>query len=94
LQQCFINYYRCVQKATKEDLNTLLPDKWSREDELRLTTVVQAKVIQNMAVVTLPLNLVAITDGARAIRNRLLLQRAVIVIWIEYHLYPGDDCCK
>ena len=42
-------------------------------DLLSLSDVVRAKIIQEYGQETNPLNLVAITDGARAIRHRLLV---------------------
>jgi len=43
------------------------------EDLLSLATVVQAKVIQEYGDETRPLNIVAITDGARVIRQLLAI---------------------
>lgn len=58
------------------------------EDSLSLSSVVKAKVVQEYGNQTLPLNLVAITDGARVIRHRLLtiFGVAVTVILDWYHL--------
>jgi hypothetical protein len=77
-----------LQKATGGFEYIASPINGAGEDELRLTTVVRAKVIQKYGSETDPLNLVAITDGARAIRNRLLtiFRGAVIVILDWYHL--------
>ncbi|MBV8885402.1 MAG: hypothetical protein JO235_15605 [Chroococcidiopsidaceae cyanobacterium CP_BM_RX_35] len=58
------------------------------EDLLSLATVMQAKVMQEYGDETRFLNIVAITDGARVIRNRLLaiFGVAVTVILDWYHL--------
>jgi len=48
------------------------PNQSVRADLLSLSDVVRAKIIQEYGQETNPLNLVAITDGARAIRQRLL----------------------
>lgn len=58
------------------------------EDLLSLANVVKAQVIQEYGSQTSPLNLVAITDGARAIRHRLLtiFGGVVVVILDWYHL--------
>ncbi len=58
------------------------------EDLLSLTSVVKAKVMQEYGSETTPLNLVAITDGARVIRHRLfaIFGATVIVILDWYHL--------
>lgn len=55
---------------------------------VHLASVVKARVIQEYGSKTLPLNLVAITDGARAIRHRLLtiFGIAVTMILDWYHL--------
>lgn len=57
------------------------------EDLLSLASVVQAQVIQEYGRETHPLNIVAITDGARAIRLLLaIFGSGVIVILDWYHL--------
>lgn len=58
------------------------------ENLLSLATVVRAKVIQEYRDGTRPLNIVATTDGARVIRQRLLaiFGVAVTVILDWYHL--------
>ncbi|MBD2306749.1 hypothetical protein H6G17_14680 [Chroococcidiopsis sp. FACHB-1243] len=58
------------------------------EDLLDLAKVAKAKVIQEYGSQTLPLNLVAITNGARVIRHPLLtiFGVAVTVILDWYHL--------
>jgi len=48
-----------------------IANQWGA-DLLSLSDVVRAKIIQEYGQETNPLNLVAITDGARAIRQRLL----------------------
>ncbi len=55
---------------------------------LSLSDVIRAKIIQEYGKETNPLNLVAITDGARAIRNRLIavFGGAFTVILDWYHL--------
>lgn len=55
---------------------------------MSLTSVVRAKVIQEYGKETTPLNFVAITDGARTIRNRLftLFGEALTRILDWYHL--------
>jgi len=53
-------------------LNTPAPINQLGADLLSLSDVVRAKIIQEYGQETNPLNLVAITDGARAIRQRLL----------------------
>ncbi|WP_028954129.1 hypothetical protein [Synechocystis sp. PCC 7509] len=58
------------------------------ENLLNLASVVKAKVIQEYGSKTFPLNLVAITDGARTIRHRLftIFGPAVVVVLDWYHL--------
>lgn len=57
------------------------------EDSLCLSSLVKAKVVQEYGSQTFPLNLVAITDGAKSIRHRLFtFGIAVTVILDWYHL--------
>lgn len=77
-----------LQKSTGAFEYITAPTNAEGKDLLSLATVVQAKVIQEYGHETRPLNLVAITDGARVIRNRLLaifgVATTVILDW--YHL--------
>ncbi len=76
------------QKASTEFEYTATPINALGEDLLNLASVVKAKVIQEYGSKTSRLNLVAITDGARAIRTRLftIFGVAVTVILDWYHL--------
>jgi hypothetical protein len=77
-----------LQKATTEFEYIAAPINAKGEDLLSLASVVKAKVIQEYGSKAPPLNVVAITDGARAIRHRLLtifgVEVTVILDW--YHL--------
>lgn len=55
---------------------------------LNLATVVKAKVMQEYGLKASPLNIMAITDGAKIIRNRLkaIFSVAVVVILDWFHL--------
>jgi len=77
-----------VQKATTGFEYIAAPINAKGEDLLSLASVVKAKVIQEYGSKTSPLNLVAITDGATTIRQRLLtiFGIAVTVILDWYHL--------
>ena len=77
-----------LQKSTGEFEHITAPMNAEGEDLLSLATVVQAKVMQEYSDETHPLNIVAITDGARVIRQRLLaiFGVAVTVILDWYHL--------
>jgi len=77
-----------LQKSTGEFEYITAPTNAEGKDLLSLATVVQAKVIQEYGHKNCPLNIVAITDGARVIRNRLLaiFGVAVTVILDWYHL--------
>lgn len=77
-----------LQKATTGFEYIAAPINALGEDLLSLASVVKAKVIQEYGRKTFLLNLVAITDGARAIRGRLLtiFGRAVTIILDWYHL--------
>lgn len=77
-----------LQKAPAEFKYVAAPINADGEDLLSLTSVVKAKVIQEYGSQVSALNLVAITDGARAIRHRLLtiFGVGVIVILDWYHL--------
>jgi len=77
-----------VQKATTGFEYVAAPINAKGEDLLSLASVVKAKVIQEYGSKTSPLNLVAITDGATTIRQRLLtiFGIAVTVILDWYHL--------
>lgn len=77
-----------LQKATAGFEYIAAPIDATGEDLLDLSKVTKAKVIQEYGSQTLPLNLVAITDGARVIRHRLLtiFGVAVTVILDWYHL--------
>lgn len=77
-----------LQKSTGAFEYITAPTNAEGKALLSLATVVQAKVIQEYGHETRPLNIVAITDGARVIRNRLLaifgVAATVILDW--YHL--------
>ncbi|RUS92787.1 hypothetical protein DSM107010_72880 [Chroococcidiopsis cubana SAG 39.79] len=77
-----------LQKATGEFEYIAAPIDAKGKDLLTLASVVKAKVIQEYGRKTFPLNLVAITDGARTIRHRLLsiFGVAVTVVLDWYHL--------
>lgn len=77
-----------LQKATPGFEYIAAPINATGKNLLDLASVVKAKVVQEYGSQTLPLNLVAITDGARAIRHRLLsiFGVAVTVILDWYHL--------
>ena len=77
-----------LQKANAEFEYTAAPINPKGENLLSLASVVKAKVIQEYASQTSPLNLVAITDGAKTIRHRLLtiFDVAVTIILDWYHL--------
>ncbi len=77
-----------LQKASAEFEYVAAPINADGEDLLSLASVVKAKVIQEYGSQASALNLVAITDGARAIRHRLLtiFGRGIIVILDWYHL--------
>ena len=77
-----------LQKATTGFEYIAAPVNAKGEDLLSLASVVKAKVIQEYGSKTPPLNLVAITDGAKTIRHRLLtiFGLAVVVILDWYHL--------
>ncbi len=77
-----------LQKATTGFEYIAAPINAKGENLLTLASVVKAKVIQEYGSKTLPLNLVAITDGARTIRHRLLtiFGIAVTMILDWYHL--------
>jgi len=66
-----------LQKATTGFEYIAAPINAKGEDLLTLASVVKSKVIQEYGGQTLPLNLVAITDGARVIRRRLLTKKGV-----------------
>lgn len=76
-----------MQKATEGFEYLAAPINQVGEDLLSLRDVVRAKLIQEYGKKTNPLNLVAITDGARAIRQRLLaiFGAGVTVILDWYH---------
>ena len=71
------------QKATPGFEYIAAPIDATGEDLLDLAKVTKAKVIQEYGNQTFPLNLVAITDGARVIRHRLLTIFGVAVTVIE-----------
>ena len=77
-----------LQKSTGAFVYITAPMNAEGEDLLSLATVVRAKVVQEYSDETRPLNIVAITDGARVIRQRLLaiFGVAVTVILDWYHL--------
>lgn len=77
-----------LQKATTGFEYIAAPINAKGEDLLTLGSVVKAKVIQEYGSQPLPLNLVAITDGARTIRHRLftIFGTAVVVVLDWYHL--------
>ncbi len=77
-----------LQKATTGFEYIAAPINPEGKDLLTLASVVKAKVIQEYGSQTLPLNLVAITDGAKTIRHRLfaIFGTAVAVILDWYHL--------
>ncbi|WP_250123491.1 hypothetical protein [Chroococcidiopsis sp. CCMEE 29] len=77
-----------LQKATAGFEYIAAPINTQGEDLLNLARIVKAKVIQEYGSQTFPLNLVAITDGARTIRHRFLTIScvAVTIILDWYHL--------
>ncbi len=77
-----------LQKATTEFEYIAAPINAKGEDLLSLASLLKAKVIQEYGSPTSPVNLVAITDGARTIRHRLLtiFGKAVTRILDWYHL--------
>lgn len=77
-----------LQKATSQFEYIAAPINASGENLLNLASVAKAKIIQEYGNQTPPLNLVAITDGAKAIRHRLLTIFGVAVTRILdwYHL--------
>ena len=77
-----------LQKASTAFEYIAAPINECGEDLLTLASVVKAKVIKEYGSETNPLNLVAITDGARVIRQRLvaIFAATVRVILDWYHL--------
>ncbi len=77
-----------MQKSTGEFEYIAAPINANGEDLLTLASIVKAKVIQEYGRKTPLLNLVAITDGARTIRHRLLtiFGIAITIILDWYHL--------
>jgi len=77
-----------LQKATTGFEYIAAPINTEGKDLLTLASVVKAKVLQEYGSQTFPLNLVAITDGARTIRHRLftIFGTAVTIILDWYHL--------
>ncbi len=77
-----------LQKATTGFEYIAAPINAKGENLLTLASVVKSKVIQEYGSQTFPLNLVAITDGARTIRHRLftIFGTAVTIILDWYHL--------
>ena len=77
-----------LQKATAGFEYIAAPINTEGENLLNLASVVKAKVIQEYGSKTFPLNLVAITDGARTIHHRLftIFGPAVVVVLDWYHL--------
>ncbi|WP_250126283.1 hypothetical protein [Chroococcidiopsis sp. CCMEE 29] len=79
-----------LQKPTAKFEYIAAPINANGEDLLGLAHVTKAKIFQEYGSQISPLNLVAITDGARAIRHRLLtifgLEVTVILDW--------DHLCK
>ena len=77
-----------LQKANAGFEYIAAPINPKGENFLSLASVVKAKVIQEYTSQTSPLNLVAITDGAKTIRHRLLtiFGVAVTIILDWYHL--------
>ncbi|MDZ4879010.1 MAG: hypothetical protein CLLPBCKN_008448 [Chroococcidiopsis cubana SAG 39.79] len=77
-----------MQKPTTKFEYIAAPINANGEDLLSLANVTKAKILQEYGSQISPLNLVAITDGARAIRHRLLtifgLEVTVILDW--YHM--------
>lgn len=71
-----------LQKVTGGFEYIAAPINATGEELLDLAKVVQAKVFQEYSSETNPLNIVAITDGAKVIRNRLkaIFGVAVVVI--------------
>jgi len=76
------------QKATGKFEYIAAPINEAGEDLLSLTSVVKAQLMQEYGRESTPLNLVAITDGARTIRQRLfaIFGATVLVILDWYHL--------
>lgn len=91
-----------LQRATVGFEYIAAPINQLGADLLSLSDVVRAKIIQEYGQETNPLNLVAITDGARAIRQRLLATfgAGVTVILDWYYLcfeataIDVNDCCR
>jgi len=77
-----------LQKANAGFEYIAAPINATGEDLLFLASVVKAKVIQEYGSQDSPLNIVAITDGARTIRHRILtiFGVAVTIILDWYHL--------
>lgn len=77
-----------LQKATRGFEYIAAPIDEAGQELLGLTSVVKANVMQEYGDETNPLNLVAITDGAKVIRQRLIsiFGDAVVVILDWYHL--------
>lgn len=77
-----------LQKPTGDFEYLTTPIERAGKSTLSLATMVQAKVVQIYGQEAAPLNIVAITDGARAIRRRLLALFGVAVVSILdwYHL--------
>ncbi|WP_146138613.1 hypothetical protein [Chroococcidiopsis cubana] len=77
-----------LQKPTTKFEYIATPINANGEDLLSLASVIKAKILQEYGSQASPLNLVAITDGARTIRHRLLsifgLEVTIILDW--YHL--------
>jgi len=77
-----------LQKPTAKFEYIAAPINANGEDLLSLANVTKAKILQEYSSQISPLNLVAITDGARMIRHRLftIFGTAVVVILDWYHL--------
>jgi hypothetical protein len=77
-----------LQKATTGFEYIAAPINTKGKDLLNLASIVKAKIIQEYGSKTSQLNLVAITDGAKSIRHRLLTLFGVAVTRILdwYHL--------
>ena len=77
-----------LQKSTGEFEHIIAPLAHQEKTRPRLVDVVKAKVIQEYGDQDLPLNIVAITDGARNIRLRLMgiFVNAIVIILDWYHL--------
>ena len=80
-----------LQKANRKFEYIAAPIDEHGQDLLSLASMVKAQIIKEYGKEAAALNIVAITDGAKAIRQRLvpIFGAAVVVILDWYHL-----CCE